>query len=103
MKTIEAADNGIRSITRIVETAQATARQAIQTAGTTARVNGTAALNGPLTPGTTLVSLGFAAADTITFDDATNTDTVFHGRRRLDGPGPDQRGEFRHDGRAQPR
>lgn len=37
-KTLEAADNGIRGMLRLIETAQGTLRQAFQSAGTTARV-----------------------------------------------------------------
>lgn len=81
VKTIEAADNGIRSITRLIESAQATARQAIQSAGTTARLNGTAATSTvnttvPLTANTNLVSaLGMTAGNTVTINDGTATTT----------------------------
>lgn len=83
VKTIEAADNGIRAITKIVETAQATARQAMQSAGTLARVNGRAATDAAVPPNnvqlnasTTLVgNLGMTAGDTLTVSDGTNTTT----------------------------
>ena len=42
VKTLEAADNGIKSLTKLVESAQATARQALQSSRSTASVTGTA-------------------------------------------------------------
>jgi flagellin len=69
VKTIEAADNGIRAIKKLVETAQAIALQAIQSTPTTARFQGTMA---GLT-GTT--SLTIAAGNTITINDGTTTAT----------------------------
>ena len=40
IKTLEAADNGIKSLTKLVESAQAIARQAQQSTATTANVTG---------------------------------------------------------------
>ncbi|MFK7791356.1 MAG: ABC transporter substrate-binding protein, partial [Devosiaceae bacterium] len=41
-QTLEAADNGISAITKLVESAQATARQALQTPATIEETSGTA-------------------------------------------------------------
>jgi flagellin len=63
-KTLEAADKGIKSITKLVEAAQASARQALQTASTSPKV----ATSTTVTAATTLTSAGgggFTAADTI--------------------------------------
>src|ERR1700704_1376241 len=40
IKTLEAADNGITAIKKLVDTAEATARQALQNPGTTAQYTG---------------------------------------------------------------
>ena len=61
-KVLEAADKGISAIKKLIETAQGTLRQALQASSTTPKVTGSAATTGS----TTLVSLGFVAADTIT-------------------------------------
>ena len=88
MQTIAAADKGISAITKLVESAQATARQALQTAvqvadtdnPVAATITGTdtsltdadiAALDGD----TLSVSVGGAAAETITFA-AAGIDTL---------------------------
>jgi len=66
IKTIEAADNGIKGIKRLIESAQSTARQALQAATSTARIksqNATA-----YTDATTTASLGISTADTLTID-----------------------------------
>ncbi|PTM52247.1 flagellin [Phreatobacter oligotrophus] len=80
IKTLEAADNGIRSIVRVVENAQALARQAQGSAATTARLGGVLptvnGLVGALTPQTDLTTLGFAAGETITINTGTNRQTV---------------------------
>jgi flagellin len=66
IKTLEAADNGIKAIKKLIETAQGTARQALQAASSTPTVTssrtdllGTTDLNAA-------GNGGFAAADTIT-------------------------------------
>ena len=61
VQTIEAADAGISAITNLVESAQASARQALQDGSTTARVEGTATLTGA----TTFASLSVDDADVI--------------------------------------
>ena len=102
VKTIEAADNGVTALTKLVETAQATARQALQAPATVAGpdvvddqavVTGTdttladgdiAALNGEtMTVNGTVVtfSTGNGGIDTLTelataLDGATNTDNA---------------------------
>ena len=70
VKTLEAADNGISSLTKLVESAQAIARQAQQSAATTARVTGTVA---GLTASS---SFAVAADNTITISDGTTTATI---------------------------
>jgi flagellin len=66
VKTLEAADNGISSIKKLIETAQGTARQALQAASSTARVK--SANQTSYTPATTTASLGIATADTLEID-----------------------------------
>eukprot|EP00873_Tetraselmis_striata_P021189 jgi/Tetstr1/441453/TSEL_029698.t1 len=88
IKTIEAADNGITAITKLVESAQSTARQALQDggagSGTIVESSSSISTNG-LTPiagesiqdqakRQTLSNLGFAAGDTITVQ-TTDTST----------------------------
>jgi len=80
-QTLQAADNGIAAITDLVENAQATARQAQQSAGT----NGTVTTSGlSVTSSTTFVGSGagtlagsggtaFDATDKITVTDGTDT------------------------------
>jgi flagellin-like hook-associated protein FlgL len=65
-QTLEAADNGIEAITKLVESAQATARQALQTPGTVetaALVNGSALANdtAATTTGTATITADSAA------------------------------------------
>jgi len=63
-KVLEAADKGIKSLTRLVESAQSSARQALQTASTTPKAQASSTVTGT----TTLTSAAggtFAAADTI--------------------------------------
>jgi flagellin len=77
-KTLEAADNGITSLTKLVENAQAIAQQALQSAGTTAK------LSGSVTGLTASTAITITATKTITVSDgtdvatftATGTDTV---------------------------
>ena len=92
VQTLEAADAGITAITDLVETAQATARQAIQVApgsvaastltGNVAIAADVAAINAgtgtTFTGGETLQSLGFANGETITIttDAGTTTHTI---------------------------
>lgn len=80
IKTLEAADNGIRSIVRVVENAQALARQAQGSAATTARLGGVLPLvngaQGAMTMTTPLTSLGFSNAETITINTGTNRTTT---------------------------
>jgi flagellin-like hook-associated protein FlgL len=69
IQTLQAADNGITSITKLVKSAQALAQQALQSAGSTARYTGTVA-------DLTAASLtGVTAASTITVSDGTTTAT----------------------------
>jgi flagellin-like hook-associated protein FlgL len=87
-KTLEAADNGIKGITKLVESAQSTARQALQAggggSGTVVESSSSISTNG-LTPASgetiqdqakrqTLSNLGFTNGDTITVQ-TTDTDT----------------------------
>lgn len=80
IKTLEAADNGIRSIVRVVENAQALARQAQGSAATTARLGGVLPMvsgaQGAMTMTTPLTTLGFAAPETITINTGTNRSTT---------------------------
>ncbi|MGQ3355880.1 MAG: flagellin N-terminal helical domain-containing protein [Phreatobacter sp.] len=80
IKTLEAADNGIRSIVRVVENAQALARQAQGSAATTARLGGVLPIvggaQGAMTMQTPLTDLGFANTETITINTGTNRSTT---------------------------
>ncbi len=80
IKTLEAADNGIRSIVRVVENAQALARQAQGSAATTARLAGILptvnGLQGALTTTTNLSTVGFAVGETITINTGTGRQTT---------------------------
>jgi flagellin len=80
IKTLEAADNGIRSIVRVVENAQALARQAQGSAATTARLAGilptVSGLQGALTTTTNLSTVGFAVGETITINTGTGRETT---------------------------
>ena len=68
-KTLEAADNGIGSLTKLVENAQASAQQALQSARTTASVTGS--VDGL----TATTALTITATKTITVSDGTDTAT----------------------------
>jgi flagellin-like hook-associated protein FlgL len=70
LKTIEAANNGITSLTNMVSTALATLRQAQQSAATTAKTVGT------VTGLTGASSFAVAANNTITVNDGTTTATI---------------------------
>lgn len=70
IQTVQAADNGIKAITKLVETAQSTARQALQDKSNTSITTATgAAVTGATdkatAEATTLAAAGFAANDTI--------------------------------------
>ena len=70
IKTLEAADNGIKSLTKLVESAQAIARQAQQSTATTASVTGSVAgLTGAS-------SFSVTNTKTITISDGTTTSTI---------------------------
>ena len=70
LKTIEAANNGITSLTNLVSTAQAILRQAQQSAQTTAKNTGT------VTGLTGTSSFAVANGNTITVNDGTTTATI---------------------------
>jgi len=65
VQTLEAADAGISAITNLVESAQASARQALQDGSTTARLEGTAALTGATTFASLSVDDGDVVAVTV--------------------------------------
>lgn len=72
VKVIEAADKGIKALTKLVESAQASARQALQSTSTTPKVTG--ANTTALTGATVLSTAGagsFAVGDTITVNGTT--------------------------------
>ncbi len=69
-QTLQAANNGLTSLTKLVQSAQAIAQQAQQSASTSAKVTGTVA---GLTGAT--VNTFSANTDTITVNDGTNTAT----------------------------
>ncbi len=74
VKTLEAADAGIKGLTRLIETAQATARQALQSAPTTARLKSSQVY----TPATPLVGIApgqFQAGDAIVVTNGANAQT----------------------------
>jgi flagellin-like hook-associated protein FlgL len=62
IKTLEAADNGIKALKKLIETAQATARQALQAASITPKVISSAA---NINATTELDTLGFSVGDDI--------------------------------------
>ena len=87
VQTIKAADEGITALTNLVETAEATARQALQSAGNTAVVTGTDDLSGIADLGATIgaiddtvtsftVQVGTASAVTITIADGDGIDDL---------------------------
>ncbi len=69
IQTVQAANNGITSLTKLVQSAQAIAQQALQSASTTGRVTGTVS---GLT-GTSAITI--TAGDTVTVGDGTTTAT----------------------------
>jgi flagellin len=69
VQTIGAANNGLTSLTKLVQSAQAIGQQALQSASTTAKVTGTVA-------GLTAATVhAFTATKTLTVGDGTNTAT----------------------------
>lgn len=82
VQTLQAADNGISAIIKVVTNMQAIARQAQGSASTLARLSGltpkdTAGTPTALKPNTDLVTgLGFAAGDTLTINTGTNRTTT---------------------------
>jgi flagellin len=70
VQTVQAANNGITSITKLVQSAQAIVQQAQQSAATTATVNGTVS---GLTAGS---SFAVTTGNTITISDGTTTATI---------------------------
>ena len=82
VQTLEAADAGISAITNLVESAQASARQALQDGSTTARVEGSTALTATADVNTLgiddgdAVSFTVGTATAVTFTVATDGDTV---------------------------
>jgi flagellin-like hook-associated protein FlgL len=73
-RTLDAANNGITSLTNLLNSAKGTLNQALASASTTSVLTGTAT---GLTSTTTLASLGFAATDVITVNDGTTNTTTF--------------------------
>lgn len=70
IQTLQAADNGITSLTKLVQSAQAIAQQAQQSTGTTAKTSGSVS-------GLTLASsFTVTATKTITVSDGTTTATI---------------------------
>lgn len=69
VQTLQAADNGITSLTKLVQSAQAIAQQAQQSAATTAKATGTVSGLSGSTTGT------FTSGNTITVSDGTTTAT----------------------------
>ena len=82
VQTLQAADNGISAIIKVVTNMQAIARQAQGSASTLARLSGltpkdTAGTPTALKPNTDLVTgLGFAVGDTLTINTGTNRTTT---------------------------
>ena len=72
-QTLQAADSGIKAIEQLVQTAQAAARQALQTSSSTTRYTGTVSnLTGSS-------SFAVTATKTITINDGTTTATITSG------------------------
>ena len=82
VQTLEAADAGISAITKLVESAQASARQALQDGSSTGRVEGTVALTASADVNTLgiddgdAISFTVGTATAVTFTVATDGDTV---------------------------
>jgi flagellin len=73
-RTLDAANSGISSLTKLLNTAQGTLNQALASAATTSTLTGTAV---NVTSATTFLSLGFANTDVITVNDGTTNSTTF--------------------------
>ncbi len=73
-RTLDAANNGITSLTNLLNSAKGTLNQALASAATTSVLTGTAT---GLASTTLLSSLGFAATDVITVNDGTTNTTTF--------------------------
>src|SRR6266571_1527495 len=73
-RTLDAANNGITSLTNLLNSAKGTLNQALASASTTSVLTGTAT---GLASTTLLSSLGFAATDVITVNDGTTNTTTF--------------------------
>jgi flagellin-like hook-associated protein FlgL len=71
-QTLQAANNGLTSLTKLVQSAQAIAQQALQSASTTAKITGSV---GGLTGTTDIIAGGIAAGQTITVTDGTTVAT----------------------------
>jgi flagellin len=78
-RTIEAANNGISSLTDLISSAQGSLNQALASAPTTALITGNqTAVSGVTITSTTLLSaIGFAATDVITVSDGTANTVTF--------------------------
>lgn len=83
IQTVQAADNGIKAITKLVETAQSTARQALQDKSNTSITTETApaSVDAATTKAgaeakTLVADIGLTAGDTITFTSANATTGV---------------------------
>src|SRR5215472_19138194 len=70
LQTVQAANNGITSITKLVQSAQAIVQQAQQSAASTAIVNGT------VSGLTSASSFSVTSGNTITISDGTTTATI---------------------------
>src|SRR5262249_44567246 len=70
IQTVQAANNGITSITKLVQSAQALVQEAQQSAASTAIVNGT------VSGLTSASSFAVTSANTITISDGTSTATI---------------------------
>ncbi len=73
-RTLDAANNGITSLTNLLNSAKGTLNQALASAPTASVLTGTAT---GLASTTLLSSLGFAATDVITVNDGTTNTTTF--------------------------
>jgi flagellin-like hook-associated protein FlgL len=78
-RTIEAANNGITSLTDLISSAQGSLNQALASAPTTALITGsqTAVSGVTITSSTLLSAIGFAATDVITVSDGTANTVTF--------------------------
>lgn len=75
VQTIKAADEGISAITKLVESAEATARQALQSAGNTATATGTVDTTATGFDSFTATSTSSNTVTTTNFDDFAGTNT----------------------------